>query len=73
MISPGATSWRNGRQPEEAWDNLQMGLRRGPRARALVTTTPRPMPLLTRIGDDPWTVMTNGRTDDNINLDQKIH
>ena len=58
-------------QPEEAWNNLQMGLRRGPRARALITTTPRSMPLLTRIRDDQWTVMTNGRTDENINLDQR--
>ena len=42
------------RQPEAAWDNLMMGLRRGARARALITTTPRPMPLLTRIRDDQW-------------------
>jgi len=44
-------------QPEAAWHNLQMGLRRGSRARALITTTPRPMPLLERIRDDKWTVM----------------
>ena len=37
------------RRPEEAWNNLQMGLRAGPRPRALVTTTPRPMQLLERI------------------------
>jgi len=47
-----------------------MGLRRGSRARALITTTPRPMPLLERIRDDKWTVMTTGRTDENINLDE---
>ena len=39
------------RQAEEAWDTLQMALRRGSRARALVTTTPRSMPLLERIRD----------------------
>jgi phage terminase large subunit-like protein len=60
------------RQAEDAWTNLQMGLRRGPRARALVTTTPRPMPLLERIRDEEWTVTTTGRTRDNINLDEKF-
>jgi len=58
-------------QPEEAWSNLQMGLRRGSRARALITTTPRSVSLLKRIRDDRWTVMTNGRTDENINLDDR--
>ena len=57
------------REAEGAWDNLQMGLRRGSRPRALVTTTPRPIQLLKRIGDDPWTARTQGRTSDNINLD----
>ena len=56
------------REAEGAWDNLQMGLRRGARPRALVTTTPRVMELLTRLQADPWTVATGGRTGDNINL-----
>jgi phage terminase large subunit-like protein len=56
------------READAAWDNLQMGLRAGPRARALVTTTPRPMRLLERIRDDEWTVQTHGRTRDNVNL-----
>ena len=60
------------RQAEAAWDNLQFGLRRGQRARALVTTTPRPMPLLERIRDGEWTVTTTGRTSDNINLDERF-
>jgi len=58
------------READGAWTNLQMGLRRGPRARALVTTTPRPMGLLERIREGEWTVTTGGRTSDNINLDQ---
>ena len=33
------------REREGAWMNLQFGLRRGPRPRALVTTTPRPIEL----------------------------
>jgi len=60
------------RQADNAWDNLQMALRRGPRARALVTTTPRPGPLLERIRDADWSVTTTGRTSDNINLDEKF-
>lgn len=59
------------RQAEDAWVNLQMGLRRGSRPRALVTTTPRPMALLKRIIEEPWTVVTRGRTSDNVNLDEK--
>lgn len=57
------------REPEGAWHNLQMGLRRGLRARALVTTTPKPIDLIQRIRDDKWTVETGGKTSDNINLD----
>ena len=60
------------READAAWVNLQFGLRRGPRPRALVTTTPRPVPLLTRIGEDRWTVTTSGRTSDSINLDEKF-
>jgi len=60
------------RQAEESWMNLQMALRRGPSARALVTTTPRPMPLLEQIQGGQWTVTTTGRTKDNINLDEKV-
>jgi phage terminase large subunit-like protein len=59
------------READSAWVNLQMGLRRGRRPRALVTTTPRPMALLTRMIEEPWTVVTRGRTRDNINLDEK--
>ena len=60
------------RKPEETWMNLQFGLRRGGRARALITTTPRPLQLLHGIEDDPFTITTRGRTKDNINLDQHV-
>jgi phage terminase large subunit-like protein len=36
----------------------------------LITTTPRPIELLSRIRDDKLTVTTTGRTDENINLDE---
>jgi phage terminase large subunit-like protein len=57
-------------EPEAAWMNLQMGLRRGVRPRALVTTTPRPIDLLKRIRGAEWTVTTTGRTDENVNLSE---
>lgn len=61
------------REAEGAWMNLQMGLRRGQRPRALVTTTPRPMELLRRLeADKGSTITTRGRTSDNINLDEKV-
>ena len=61
------------REAEGAWMNLQFGLRRGTRPRALVTTTPRQgMELLKRIDEDALTITTRGRTSDNINLDEKV-
>lgn len=60
------------REAEEAWMNLQFGLRRGPRPRALVTTTPRPGELLKRMMEQPTTITTGGRTRDNINLDENV-
>ena len=56
------------RQADEAWTNLQLGLRLGMRPRALVTTTPRPMQLLRTMEKDAWTVSTSGRTGQNISL-----
>jgi phage terminase large subunit-like protein len=56
--------------PEGAWMNLQMGLRRGSRPRSLVTTTPRPIELLKRLREQKWTVTTTGRTDENVNLSE---
>jgi phage terminase large subunit-like protein len=53
---------------EATWDNLQMTLRAGVRPRTLVTTTPRPIPILKRIERDARTVTTRGRTDDNATL-----
>jgi phage terminase large subunit-like protein len=59
-------------EAEEAWMNLQFGLRRGTRPRALVTTTPKPIGVLKQIKAAPTTVVTSGRTRDNINLDDKV-
>ena len=54
------------RYPEETWDNLLLGLRLGTASKALVTTTPRAVPLLRRLVET--SVVTRGRTADNLNL-----
>ena len=47
-----------------AYDQLQFGLRSGA-ARQIITTTPRPVPLLRLLLADPSTVVTRGRTQEN--------
>lgn len=54
--------WRYAR---ETWDMLQFGLRLGERPRCLITTTPRPIPLLKEIMNDDTTAITRGSTLDN--------
>ncbi len=51
----------------EAWDMLQLGLRIGARPRTVVTTTPKPIPLVRRLiaTDDGTVHMTRGSTFDN--------
>lgn len=53
------------RYPDATWDMLQFGLRLGKRPRQVVTTTPRPLPLLLRILHDEATVTSRARTSDN--------
>lgn len=54
------------KKAEEAWDMLQFGLRLGETPRQIVTTTPRPVPLLKRLLDDPLTVISRAKTQANI-------
>src|SRR5579862_2480123 len=54
-------SWRY----PQAWDMLMFGLRVGSDPRVVVTTTPRPTPLLRAILQDPRVVVTRGSTYDN--------
>ncbi len=49
---------------QDTWDNLQFGLRLGT-ARCIVTTTPRPVPLVRELIKAPRTVVTHGKTMDN--------
>jgi phage terminase large subunit-like protein len=48
----------------DAYDQLQLALRVGS-PHVIVTTTPRPVPLVRRILDDPGTIVTRGSTFDN--------
>jgi len=50
------------RAPDETFDNLQFGLRLGPRPRQLVTTTPKPIALIKRLVTDPRTAVTRAST-----------
>lgn len=61
--------WRN---PQECWDNLQFGMRESSndRPRQLITTTPRPIKLLTIIKNARTTVVGGGTSYENReNLD----
>ena len=50
---------------QESWDQLQFGLRLGDHPRVIVTTTPRPLPLIRRLVADPKVATTRGATWDN--------
>jgi phage terminase large subunit-like protein len=50
---------------EEAWDNLQFGLRIGQDPRVVATTTPKPTKLIRSLVRDPDCVVTKGSTDEN--------
>ena len=49
----------------DAWDQLMFGLRLGNDPRVIVTTTPRPTPLIRRLAKDARTHITKGSTFDN--------
>lgn len=49
----------------DMWDQLQFGLRLGKHPKAVITTTPRNIPVLKEILADPTTFVTKGRTMDN--------
>lgn len=58
----------------DAWSNLQLGLRLGETPRTVVTTTPGSNdPLLMEIAAAPGTVVTTGKTADNLDLPKAWH
>lgn len=54
------------RRAQAAWDNLLFGLRSGDDPRVVVTTTPRPTPIIKSLLADPTCVVTSGSTYDNL-------
>lgn len=55
-------SWRY----PESWSQLQLGMRLGPFPRTVVTTTPRPIPLIRRLMKDQRTHVTRGTSWENL-------
>jgi phage terminase large subunit-like protein len=53
------------RYAQATWDQLQFGLRLGVKPRQIVTTTPRPIPVIRRLVNDSTVFVTRGRTYDN--------
>lgn len=52
---------------QEAWDNMEMGLRLGSNPQVCVTTTPRPIPLILALRDDPQTVRPTRNLSTHVN------
>lgn len=55
------------RYADDAWSNMEMGLRLGDDPRAIVTTTPRPIPLIKQLRDDTETVRPTTNLSTHIN------
>ena len=62
---PGESKSSGRNRAIEAWDNLMFGFRRGSHPRGVITTTPRPVPLVKRLLADAETEITRGSTFDN--------
>ena len=59
--------------PQDIWDNLMFGLREGEDMRIIITTTPRPIPIIKRLVADPDTKIVRGSTYENSdNLPKKF-
>lgn len=54
------------RRIQYAWDMLQMGMRLGDHPRVVVTTTPRPLPLVKELLKSERSAVTRGSTYDNL-------
>lgn len=52
--------------PQDTWDNLMLGLRLGKKPQAVVTTTPRPIPIIKELAKSKLTYLTRGSTYANL-------
>jgi phage terminase large subunit-like protein len=70
MWADEVAAWNNA---VDTWDMAMFGLRLGSDPRAMVTTTPKPVPIIRSLIADPDTVVTTGSTYDNAsNLSAKF-
>jgi phage terminase large subunit-like protein len=53
------------RYPEDTWDNLEFGMRVGDKPQVIVSTTPRPIPIIKALVKDPSAVVTRGTSYEN--------
>jgi phage terminase large subunit-like protein len=51
--------------PDATWDMAMFGLRLGANPQAMITTTPRPIPIIRELLASPTTAITRGKTYDN--------
>lgn len=54
------------RNVDSVWSNLMFGLRLGQRPRVCVTTTPKPIPIIRKLIEDPRVFVTRGTTHENF-------
>ena len=54
------------RYAEDTWSNLDLGLRLGETPQVVITTTPRPIPILRELVQDDLVEVTRGSTYDNL-------
>jgi phage terminase large subunit-like protein len=60
--------------PDEAWEQMEFGLRLGPNPQVVITTTPKPTRLIKSLAASEETVITHGSTYDNqANLAKKFY
>lgn len=52
--------------PKKTWDMMELGLRLGPKPQVVVTTTPRPIPIIRRLLDDSGVIDVIGSTYENV-------
>lgn len=57
--------WAKYQYPVETMDNLEMALRLGDQPQMVITTTPRPLPMLKEKLIDPDVILTKGHTNEN--------
>jgi phage terminase large subunit-like protein len=53
------------KRPDEAWEQIEFGLRLGLNPQAVITTTPKPTKLIKALAKSPDTFVTSGSTYDN--------